>query len=133
MIASLEKLIDWSAIQVMTLMMPASEYDCRLEEALRFLKGPDFVSTHSQPAQVEFNGSLHFRFPTPRPCEFAENNVVHGRLYRCPERWQERPVIILLPGYNDSLPCALDLGWNNGPSNLVSAGDCRAFASYARR
>ena len=102
MIASLEKLIDWSSVQVMTLMMPAKEYDWRLEEALRFLQGPDFVPTDSQPAQVEFNGPVHFRFPTPRPCDFSENNVVHGRLYRCPERWQERPVIILLPGYNDS-------------------------------
>ena len=98
MIASLEKLIDWSAIQVMTLMMPAKEYDWRLEEALQFLKGPDFVSTDSQPAQVEFNGPVHFRFPAPRPCDFTENNVVHGRLYRCPERWRERPVIILQIG-----------------------------------
>ena len=102
MIASLEKLIDWSSVQVMTLMMPAKEYDWRLEEALRFLQGPDFVPTDSQPAQVEFNGPVHFRFPTPRPCDFSENNVVHGRLYRCSERWQERPVIIFLPGYNDS-------------------------------
>jgi pimeloyl-ACP methyl ester carboxylesterase len=102
MIARLAKLIDWSAIQLMTLMMPANEYDWRLEEALEFLKGPDFVSTDSQPAQVEFNGSVHFRFPAPRPCDFMENNVVPGRLYRCPERWQERPVIILLPGYGDS-------------------------------
>ncbi len=102
MIASLEKLIDWSSIQVMTLMMPANECDWRLEEALQFLKGPDFVSTDSQPAQVEFNGPVHFRFPAPHPCDFTENNVVHGRLYRCPERWQERPVIILLPGYGDS-------------------------------
>ena len=39
---------------------------------------------------------------TPQPGEFPENNVVHGRLYRCGERWQERRVIILLPGYNDS-------------------------------
>ena len=101
MIAPLEKLIDWSAIQVMTLMMPANEHNPRLEEAVQFLKGPDFIPT-SQPAQVEFNGSLHFRFPTPRPCDFTENNVVHGRLYRCAERWQERPVIILLIGYNDS-------------------------------
>lgn len=83
-------------------MMPATEYDWRLEEALRFLNGPDFVSTDSQPAQVEFVGPVHFRFPAPRPSEFAENNVVPGRLYRCAERWQERPVIILLPGYNDS-------------------------------
>jgi hypothetical protein len=35
MIAPLEKLIDWSSVQVMTLMMPAKEYDWRLEEALR--------------------------------------------------------------------------------------------------
>src|SRR5262249_16447995 len=30
-------------------------------------------------------------------------------------------------------PCALDPGWSNGPSDLVSAGGCRALASYARR
>jgi pimeloyl-ACP methyl ester carboxylesterase len=35
---------------------------------------------------------------TPRPGEVEENNIVHGRLYRCAERWQERPVIILLDG-----------------------------------
>src|SRR6266853_5956154 len=103
MIASLEKLIDWSSIQVMTLMMPANECDWRLEEALRFLKGPDFVSTDSQPAQVEFNGRLHFRFPTPRPCEFAENNVVHGRLYRRTKDWQKFPTLILLHGGGDFL------------------------------
>ena len=27
-----------------------------------------------------------------------ENNVVYGRLYRCAERWQKRPVMILLHG-----------------------------------
>jgi pimeloyl-ACP methyl ester carboxylesterase len=102
MIAPLAKLMDWSAIQVMTLMMPAKEYDWRLEEAVQFLNGPDFVPMDSQPAQVEFKDSLHFRFPTPQPGEFPENNVVHGRLYRCGEQWRERPVIILLPGYNDS-------------------------------
>src|SRR3982751_4601657 len=102
MIAPLEKLIDWSSIQVMTLMMPTPAYDWKLEEALRFLQGPDFAPTDSQSAQIEFNGPVHFHFPAPRPCEFTENNDVHGRLYRCPERWQQRPVIILLPGYNDS-------------------------------
>jgi hypothetical protein len=96
MIAPLAKLLDWSAIQLMTLMMPAKEYDWRLEEALRFLKSPNFVSTDSQPAQVEFNGPLHFRFPTPQPSEFPENNVVHGRLYCGAERWQERPTIVPL-------------------------------------
>ena len=70
----------------------------RLEEALQLLKGSDFFPSESQPAWVEFNDPQHFRFPTPRPSEFAENNVVHGRLYRCAERWQERPVIVLLHG-----------------------------------
>ena len=75
-----------------------------LEESLQFLKGPDFLPTECQLARVEFNpdaSGLHFRFPTPRPCEFAANNVVHGRLYRCAGRWQERPVIVLLHGGMD--------------------------------
>jgi len=33
------------------------------------------------------------------PDKFVENNIVYGRLYRCAERWQERPVILLLDGY----------------------------------
>src|SRR4051812_48961587 len=83
-------------------MMPAHDLDSKLEEAIQFLSGPDFIPAQSAPAQVQFNGSLDFTFTTPRPCEFAENNVVHGRLYRCVGKWQERPVIILLPGWNDS-------------------------------
>jgi pimeloyl-ACP methyl ester carboxylesterase len=102
MIAPLAKFLDWASIQAATLMMPANDLNSKLEEAIQFLKGPDFIPAESQPAEVEFDGPLHFRFPTPRPCEFAENNVVHGRLYRTSERWQERPVIILLPGWNDS-------------------------------
>jgi dienelactone hydrolase len=102
MIAALAKLMDWSSIQAATLMMPANTSMPRLEEALQFLEGPNFIPAESQPAQVQFNGPLHFRFATPRPCQFAENNVVHGRLYRCAGRWREQPVIILLPGWNDS-------------------------------
>ncbi len=102
MFAPLAKLMDWSAIQIVATMTPADGFNNpRLTEALRFLKGPDFIPTESQPAEVEFSGSLHFRFPTPRPCDCTENNVVHGRLYRCRERWQERPVIILMPGWGD--------------------------------
>jgi len=77
--------------------------DSRLEEALQFLQGPDFLPAENQSARVEFDSDksgLHFRFPTPRPCDCAENNVVHGRLYRCAERWRERPVIVLLHGAN---------------------------------
>jgi hypothetical protein len=31
----------------------------------------------------------------------AENNVVHGPLYRCGDAWQERPVIVLLHAGGD--------------------------------
>jgi pimeloyl-ACP methyl ester carboxylesterase len=107
MIAPLAKLIDWSVIQATTLREPPADgRNPRLEEALQFLNGPDFIPAESQPARVEFypdKSGLHFRFPTPCPCDFEENNVVYGRLYRCAERWQERPVIVLLHGGNDSI------------------------------
>ena len=104
MIASLAQFIDWSAIQVLAMLGPRDhERNSRLEEALQFLNGPDFIPAESQPARVEFNGPLHFRFSTPRPGDFAENNVVYGRLYHCAERWQERPVIVLLHGGGNNL------------------------------
>jgi pimeloyl-ACP methyl ester carboxylesterase len=102
MIAPLAKLIDWSAIQVVWGIRVKSLLKLgpnpRLEETLQFLKGPNFIPAESPPARVEFTDPLRFRFPTPRPGEFVENNVVHGRLYRSAERWQKRPVIILLHG-----------------------------------
>ena len=103
MIAPLAKFIDWSALQVMTRRTPRDDGQSpRLEEALQLLKGPGFIPAASQPAQVKFNGSLHFRFPTPRPCSFTENNVVYGRLYRAGGNWQARPAIILLHGWNSA-------------------------------
>ena len=101
MIAPLAKLIDWSALQVAYVVAPlrhAPESKWRLGEALEFLNGPDFFPAASDPARIEFDGRRHFRFPTPRPSEDEENNIVYGRLYRCAERWRERPVIILLDG-----------------------------------
>jgi len=100
MIAPLAKFIDWSALQMLYAMglrpLPKSKW--KLEEAIEFLNGPEFISIASDPAQPKFYGRRHFKFPTPRPCEVEENNIVYGRLYRCAERWQERPVIILLDG-----------------------------------
>ncbi len=102
MIAPLAKFIDWLAIQVLAIWMPRLNSQIpRLEAALKFLKGPDFIPAECQPARVEFtpdSSGLHFRFPTPRPSGFTENNIVYGRLYRCTKRWQERPLVILLHG-----------------------------------
>ena len=101
MIAPLAKFIDWSVLQVAYAVIGlkhAPRPKWRLEEALEFLNGPDFIPAASDPARIEFDGRRHFRFPTPRPSDDEENNIVYGRLYRCAERWQERPVIILLDG-----------------------------------
>jgi len=93
--------MDWSAIQIVARMTSANASDPRLEEALQFLKGPDFVPADSQPAQMEFNGPLHFRFPPPAMRILGKQRR-SWTVYRCPRRWQERPVIILLAGWNDS-------------------------------
>ena len=107
MIAPLVKLVDWSAIQIiwgrrMNCLMKGSRNSqrSRLEEVLAFLKGLDFISSESEPARIEFDSESgpDFKFPTPRSCDFAENNVVYGRLYRCKDRWQKQPAIILLHG-----------------------------------
>ena len=101
MIAPLAKFIDWSALQmayVVAGLKHAPKPKWKLEEALEFLNGPDFIPAASDPARIEFDGPRHFTFPTPRPSEVEENNIVYGRLYRCAERWRERPVIILLDG-----------------------------------
>ena len=108
MIAPLAKFIDWSVLQIGGAMLPwrepINERDLKLEQAIQFLDGPDFIPAESQPAQLDFVPDAsggRFRFPTPRPCEFAENNVVHGRLYRCANAWQERPLIVGLHGGGD--------------------------------
>jgi hypothetical protein len=100
--APLARLIDWSVLQLAYAVVGlrhAPRPKWKLEEALGFLNGPDFIPAASDPARIEFDGPRHFTFPTPLPGKVEENNIVYGRLYRCAERWQERPVIILSDGY----------------------------------
>jgi hypothetical protein len=108
MIAPLAKFIDWSLMQarcrpgLFESGEPCSNKAAwRLDEAIQFLKSPDFICAESQPARIEFNrdnSGVHFSFPTPRLCDCAKNNVVYGRLYRCAKNWERCPVIVLLHG-----------------------------------
>jgi hypothetical protein len=130
MIAPLAKFIDRSVLQIAYAMLPQStwrettnERDLKLDQAVQFLNGPDFTPAESQPAQLDFGPDAsggRFRFPTPRPCEFAENNVVHGRLYRCTVAWQGRPAVILLHGGGD-LP-GNQFGFNLFARHCLRAG-----------
>jgi len=77
MIAPLAKFIDWSVVQSVTIPLElklrlgrgpsAKGPSLALDQALQFLNGPDFIPAESRPAQIKFDGPLHFRFPTPRP------------------------------------------------------------------
>jgi hypothetical protein len=113
MIAPLAKFIDWSVLQLACAVVGlrhAPRPKWKLEEALEFLNGPDFIPAASAPARLEFDGPRRFKFPTPRPCEVEENNIVHGRINRCAERWQERSVVVLLDGaFGAGYHCGLPL------------------------
>jgi dienelactone hydrolase len=102
MIAPLAKLIEWASVRATFTKMPHPDGNLGLDEAIQFLNGPDFMPAESQPAQLVFDNASGFHFPTPRPGAFAKNNLAYGQLYRCSERWRERPAIILLHGRNDS-------------------------------
>jgi dienelactone hydrolase len=96
--------IDRVAIHHAAARMPKPDgRELRLEEVQRLLQNPDFSPADMKPATVEFTGPATFRFASPRPSANAVNDVVHGRFYRCDDAWRQKPVILLLHGWNDSL------------------------------
>jgi hypothetical protein len=51
MIGPITRWIDWSVLQLGYFMQPAVDvFDPRLQEAIVFLNGPDFIPAESQPA-----------------------------------------------------------------------------------
>ena len=106
MIAPLAKFIGWYVLQFAA-MLPSfrkcARGDSKLTEAIEFLNGPNFIPAESKPAELEFTSNIHFTYPSPRPCEFAENNVVHGSLYRRAKDWQKFPTLIYLHGGGEFL------------------------------
>jgi dienelactone hydrolase len=96
--------IDRTAIRFAAARMPMPDgRDLHLDEAQRLLQNPDFFPAETKPAAIEFDGPINFRFASPRPTAHAVNNVVHGRLYRCDDGWRQKPVVLLLHGWNDVL------------------------------
>jgi dienelactone hydrolase len=114
MIATLAKFIDWYSLQFAATLpsfQKCARGDSKLAEAVEFLNGPNFIPVESKPVELEFTSKIHFKFPSPRPCEFAENNVVHGRLYRRAKEWQKFPTLILLHGGSDFLSQRYGFPW----------------------
>ena len=133
MIAPLAKFIDWSVLKALPLCISARKCDksnSKLTEAIEFLNGPNFIPAESKPAELEFTSDIHFKFPSPKPCEFAENNVVHGRLYRCPDAWQKRPAIVLLHGGVEYLHYRFGLAWLARRCNRAGFNAATLVAPY---
>jgi hypothetical protein len=104
MIAGLSRLVDWSAIHLAAARMPQPDgKDPRLAEAQELIASPDFIPAEVVAAKVQFTGANRLQFESPLPGQFAENNMVHGRLYRCAARWQEHPTVLLQHGWNDAI------------------------------
>jgi dienelactone hydrolase len=104
MISFLCRWIDRMAINHAAAHMPQPDgRDLHVDEARRLLQDLDFSLTETKAAVIEFNGPTNFRFDSPCPTAYAVNNVVHGRLYRCDEHWRQKPVVLLLHGWNDTL------------------------------
>jgi dienelactone hydrolase len=96
--------IDRMAIHHAAAHMPKPDgRELHVDEARHLLQNLDFSPGEMKSAVVEFDGSTKFHFDSPRPSPYAVNNVVHGRFYRCAEQWRQKPVILLLHGWNDAL------------------------------
>lgn len=96
--------IDRRAINYAASRMPKPDgRDLHVDEARCLLQQPEFFPANVDPAKIRFDGPIHFHFATARATAYPVNNVVPGRFYRCDERWREKPVILLLHGWNDVL------------------------------
>jgi dienelactone hydrolase len=104
MIPFLCQWIDRMAIDFAAIRMPKPDgRDLHLDEAERLLQNLEFSPGETKAAAVEFDGLINFHFASPRPTAHAINNIVRGRFYRRDDRWRQRPVILLLHGWNDVL------------------------------
>lgn len=102
MFALLAKPLDWLAIQLARLSVhsgtqPANQW----AEAGRLLHDSDFLCDGvGAPADLAFLGDRHFRFSSPIASRWGQNNTVYGRLHVAAQRWQQRPAVVLLHGWN---------------------------------
>jgi len=105
------KLIDWSSSSDGIRRAPlrrAPRPKWKLEEALEFLNGPDFIPAASDPARIEFDGPRHSPFP-------RRDLRVHGEQCRSRSSIPLRPA---LAGHDQSsfYSMASSRCYNNGLS-----------------
>lgn len=58
-----------------------------------------------------FATDRQFRFSSPITSDWAENNVVHGKFFRCKGDWRKQPTTILVHGWNAELGYRFQFPW----------------------
>jgi dienelactone hydrolase len=100
--AALTKPLDWFSIQLARLSVHsgAGAHD-QVAEAEALLHDPGFFGDFvGAPDDLKFRSTREFQFTSPVCTRWGENNTVYGRLYGCADRWQDKPTVVLLHGWN---------------------------------
>ena len=80
---------------------PPPVADCRIAQAGEYLRQEDYFCNFVQAAaDLTFHDKHAFTFRSPMTTPAEANNTVFGRLYRAGRKWQKRPSVILLHGWN---------------------------------
>jgi len=100
--AFVTKPLDWFSIQLARLSVHSGNgTDEGIAAAQSLLDHPDFFCDFVEaPGDLRFRNEREFEFRSPVETAWPENNMVHGRLFRRGRRWQDKPVVILLHGWN---------------------------------
>ncbi len=100
--AFVTKPLDWFSIQLARLTVHSSDgTNEHVAAAQSLLDHPDlFCDFVEAPCDLRFVGKRKFTFSSPLTTPWSENNMVHGRLFRCGKHWRDRPAVILLHGWN---------------------------------
>lgn len=73
-----------------------------IERARQLLAQQDFLTPAVPPAQLTFTSKTHFTFPSVARHEW-DTPTARGRFRRIRGKWQKRPAIILLHGWNGEM------------------------------
>jgi hypothetical protein len=100
--AFVTKPLDWFTIQLARLSVHSGNgTDEHVTAAQSLLDAPDFFCDFVEaPCDLRFESEREFTFASALKTPWLENNLVHGRLFRCVKHWRDQPVVILLHGWN---------------------------------
>lgn len=99
--AGLAKPLDWCSIQLARLSVRGGGVEKQAARAAELLQHPDFLGDFvAAPEDFRFVSKRAFQFTSPVESPWRRNNTVHGRLFTAAPRWQDRPTVVLLHGWN---------------------------------